>query len=549
MRPDRTSGVREMSEHRSTALEDRAPDGASRSSGSTPGLAYILAGLMAGAGAIHFAMAPAHAGEDLIETLGFAAAAWFQFAIAGLILARRTSRNLYSVAVIGNLLLIGLWAWSRLVGLPVGAHAGEADAVGGVDLLTVTLQAGAIVVALVCLTAPRSFRISPTVAAIGAMAVLGAATAAVVSDEAAEHAHGGDSEHAAGGHDDAGHEADMAAIDDARCDTEVNVASYYEETDLLGVDTYAGGDMTHEHGSLIDDVISTNPLVGNGTPELDRVISLSAQASGEAAAGMAVGELSQLDDQEYDAWLHWLAGTLGGHGDHGGEGGEEHAHLGPQPWVAMLDQEQCDQLAEEIELAQSVADDNLTAQDAMDNGYTMVTTYVPGIAAHYMNFSYVDGTFEIDKPEMLLYDGHGPDANVVGLSHYIIHEGDEQPTQGYTGQNDHYHRHIGLCMSDGLVIGDSTTSEEECEAMGGRKADGSAGWMSHAWVVPGCESPWGLFSAVNPMLDTELSGSSGQDGGNCAGSAASDRYDLSPGEPGDAPAVDDDSLAEEARGD
>jgi hypothetical protein len=30
---------------------------------------------------------------------------------------------------------------------------------------------------------------------------------------------------------------------------------------------------------------------------------------------------------------------------------------------------------------------------------------VPGIAAHYMNFSLVDRTFNVEEPEMLLYDG------------------------------------------------------------------------------------------------------------------------------------------------
>ena len=34
--------------------------------------------------------------------------------------------------------------------------------------------------------------------------------------------------------------------------------------------------------------------------------------------------------------------------------------------------------------------------------------------------------------------------------------------------------------------------------MGGKKAEGGNGWMSHAWVVPGCESPWGVFSGATP---------------------------------------------------
>ena len=44
---------------------------------------------------------------------------------------------------------------------------------------------------------------------------------------------------------------------------------------------------------------------------------------------------------------------------------------------------------------------------------------------------------------MLLYDGDGPTAGIVGLSYYIMKDGDDEPTEGFTGDNDHYHRHVG----------------------------------------------------------------------------------------------------------
>ena len=53
--------------------------------------------------------------------------------------------------------------------------------------------------------------------------------------------------------------------------------------------------------------------------------------------------------------------------------------------------------------------------------------------------------------------------------------------------------------------------------------------MSHAWVVPGCESPWGVFSGASPLLDPTLARSSGTDDGACAASGVRDRYDLRPG--------------------
>jgi hypothetical protein len=65
--------------------------------------------------------------------------------------------------------------------------------------------------------------------------------------------------------------------------------------------------------------------------------------------------------------------------------------------------------------------------------------------------------------------------------------------------------------------------------MGGRKQNGGNGWMNHAWVVPGCESPWGVFSGASPVLDGDLQKDDGASGAGCAGSATRDRYDLEPG--------------------
>ena len=87
-----------------------------------------------------------------------------------------------------------------------------------------------------------------------------------------------------------------------------------------------------------------------------------------------------------------------------------------------------------------------------------------------------------------------------------------------------------------VVVGDTTLSEEECAQIGGVKQTGGAGWMSHAWVVPGCESPWGVFSAASPVLDDALGADNG--GPHCAGSSVRDRYDM-----GDAPEADGQAVA------
>jgi hypothetical protein len=273
-----------------------------------------------------------------------------------------------------------------------------------------------------------------------------------------------------------------------------------------------------------------------GSAELDKLVARQLTTEGELGDAIMVLELAKVSDDVYKDWLRWL-GSVGNAHEHGtpSEGAPDDnngmgGHIGPQPWYAMTDQAECDKLNEELALARETALKYPTVADAEAAGWRQVTPYVPGIAAHFMNFGMVDGTFNIEEPEMILYDGTDDDSRVIGLSYYIIHQGAAEPTQGFTGPNDHYHRHIGLCVDETGVIGDSTTTEEECAARGGQKRQGGNGWMNHVWIVPGCESPWGLFSGATPVLDGDLPKTSGEDGGGCAGSGVRDRFDLTPGE-------------------
>lgn len=158
-------------------------------------------------------------------------------------------------------------------------------------------------------------------------------------------------------------------------------------------------------------------------------------------------------------------------------------------------------LAQQLVEARAVAMAHPTVADALRDGYVMVTPYVPLIGAHYMKFPLVDGIFDVRAPEMLLYDGTDPGSRIVGLSYYVV---SATEPEGFAGPNDHWHRHIGLCLKivDGhpVVIGAERTTPEACRAMGGFKAEGRNGWMVHVWAVPGWESPVGVFSAEHPDL-------------------------------------------------
>jgi hypothetical protein len=522
----------------------------------------VLAVLAAGAGAIHLAMVAPHAQDSTVDGVLFAVAGWVQITLA-LFLFARPSRRVLGINIAVNLGLLAVWAASRTVGLPWGAHAGEAEDVGSVDLICAAFEVVLIIGSFVVAARPRiGENIGRTglalTAGIPALAVMALTTASLVSedgthghDEAGDHhseevatgdghdhasmpagceGHDNEADHAAmnpeemaawnavheicggaAGHDEgADHHADAASTTvgwDERCDAEFNIASYWYEAETMGVNTDDAG---HEHDE------ATMDHHANGMHEQE--------------AARLVQDLAEMTDEEYEEWLVNMnpANRDPDAPDDTGSGG----HMGAQPWIPVTDAETCETMQAELDLAYETAMKYPTVAEAKAAGYFMVAPYVPGIASHWMNYRFVDGEFDIEEPEMLLFDGNADNAQVVGLSYYIIDPGEDQPTVGFTGDNDLYHRHVGLCMKDGVVIADTSTSEEECEALGGHKGGGQAGWMSHAWVVPGCESPWGVFSAANPVLDRQLIDNQGQ-GEPCSGSAVADRYDRTPGPPAD----------------
>lgn len=189
-----------------------------------------------------------------------------------------------------------------------------------------------------------------------------------------------------------------------------------------------------------------------------------------------------------------IASEGGGHA----AGSSGHGHGGPAEHTFIADEAVRDQVADELARARDAAMRFPTAADAEAAGYTQVTKYIPLIGSHWMKFSAVANPFDPDEPDMLLYDGDGLDAEVVGLSYYVLNG--PTPPEGFAGPNDPWHQHIGLCVRGTLVVGGSDTTPEECAAVGGVKSDGRDAWMTHAWVVPGWESPWGTFSAENPDL-------------------------------------------------
>jgi len=183
-----------------------APHPSQRHARFAPGSAALrfAACLSIAAAVIHLVMVPSHAGESLAEGIGFALAGWFQLVAAWLFLSRRVRAFLVPIAV-ANLLFIGAWAWSRTAGIPFGAHAGQSESVGFVDLTTVALEAALLLWCAVLVRRPTlgaQWRgRANMIAAMVIVGVFGVTTAAIASPSARDHAAHSHGDVATDGHD------------------------------------------------------------------------------------------------------------------------------------------------------------------------------------------------------------------------------------------------------------------------------------------------------------------------------------------------------------
>jgi hypothetical protein len=174
-------------------------------------------------------------------------------------------------------------------------------------------------------------------------------------------------------------------------------------------------------------------------------------------------------------------------------------------------------LARQLIAARAVAMKYPTVAVATAAGYHLVGGgFGPGSGAHYIGgFSM---GFDPSHPLALIYDGISPTSQMVGLMYYSM---SATAPAGFAGPNDHWHRHSGVCTGKGgdvLFPPDSSVLPAQCA-----RAHGFymyvTGWMVHAWVVPGWESPQGVFSHENPDL-TCVDGTFHTDSiGRCQGSS------------------------------
>jgi hypothetical protein len=485
-------------------MSDHAPPGAP-ATGTTPEptssvgdtVRAVVIAASIGAAVIHFAYAPAHFEEKTLYGWFFLVLAWVQIGSAFALARWRSARWPWVATAAVNAAVIAIWLVSRTAGLP----GSDPEPFGFPDGLASGLEAIAVVGSLLALRpeivrrpAPR---VSPVLGGVLALAMVGLVSASVSPSIVGEHGHGHGDAHG----DDHGNAAGAAAGDD------------HDMAGMEGMDHgNPSGSATVAKADRCDLGFNTaafNDKAKPGVPHahtdggtVDFTLEQWAKIFADPEHGIPVdGLVAALNKMPVEK-----GGIL--------SGGLTHT-LAPDPWNPLTKSKDCAALGRELDEARAVAAKYPTVKDAEAAGYRKVTNYLPGIAAHYMNFSYLRDGFVLEHPEMLLYDGTEPTSHVVGLSYYIIKPGDAEPTDGFVGNNDHYHKHIGLCLKNGVVASGSNTTDAQCSAEGGRKANGSGGWMSHVWIVPGCESDWGIFSGANPALKVQIPGAPGPTTGGC----------------------------------
>jgi gas vesicle protein len=146
-----------------------------------------------------------------------------------------------------------------------------------------------------------------------------------------------------------------------------------------------------------------------------------------------------------------------------------------------------------------------TAADAMKDGWVKATRDLYGIGAHYVRTNIVglSSPFDMKQPNILLFDGEGPDAKFAGVS-YIV--GGARAPKGFAGSYDGWHTHTSVCFKGGTVVSLNETgssiwySEPECIAAGGTVIPLASDQMLHVRIGPAYLNGAPIFAHDHPKL-------------------------------------------------
>ena len=129
------------------------------------------------------------------------------------------------------------------------------------------------------------------------------------------------------------------------------------------------------------------------------------------------------------------------------------------------------QTAWELQQARAATAKYQHIKNAIKDGYADISVVVPNMGYHYMKSEYVDATFDIRKPEILVYNkNHDGSFQLVAVEYAVpINLSPNEAPEGFTGAGDVWDRNTGFGL-----------------------------WLLHAWVW--YNNPSGVFNPTNPLV-------------------------------------------------
>jgi hypothetical protein len=188
---------------------------------------------------------------------------------------------------------------------------------------------------------------------------------------------------------------------------------------------------------------------------------------------------------------------------------------------APLPAADCQLMSFQFDLAKAYALQWPTEGAAQADGWRMATPYVSGMGTHHIRGGVtpqmladpsfdrqnpildsvgLDDVFDPLKPEVLQYDGNGPDAKLVGFDYYV-RTNTGQPPAGFAGTNDWWHIHPWICFrkTDANMIGFNTT-DAACTSNNGLNVYMGNYYMLHVWILDDMKFEPDVFAGMIPCI-------------------------------------------------
>ena len=190
-------------------------------------------------------------------------------------------------------------------------------------------------------------------------------------------------------------------------------------------------------------------------------------------------------------------------------------HKAPLSWA------DCKSMSAQFDLAKKYALQWPTAGAAEAAGFRMATPYVAGMGTHHIRSGItpamlaapsfnrlnpdltaagLDDVFDSTKPEVLQFEGSGPNAKLVGFDYYV-HTNTGRPPVGFKGNNDWWHIHPLICFdkTTASMVG-FNISDGSCSSMNGINVNMANFYMLHVWILDDMKFEPDVFAGMMPCI-------------------------------------------------